>query len=1420
MSNAKQALKAAKAAIDAQQWPEAATQAERVLAADPRNYHANVFLGLALDKQGRHAGAEKPYHTAADVKPKDPLAWQGLVNLYEQQGKSKLDDYGRAVIVLAEIYQDLDDQIRCQTVIDKFVGYAREHGSRQQHIEALEVMLPGSSVYDSLEGRMPHPSQTFTRIAALIETDEKERINKEIGERRTRLGAKLGQVTVEVKREVLSKSRLEHVYQSIIDWTNDDEVRREYEEKLLQRATDTLFVLPAAEKTAKRERVEELARGMVIIKHPFALAWQVVLEWRDGSSLADWDVQVLREYIEFFPADGLSKVLTGFLGSELSPFPADAKEDGAVDEAQDAVPEEEGTQALTAEERLLLMTDGIEEKPESHLALRLMAEYYLFLEEHESAVGSSRRALELVTAEVKKTGSKLQDTIDAITITLATALIYHETPRNHAEAKLLFEGILARKPTSTSALIGVGLILEEQEHFAGAVGFLTRAIARDPANIRIKAEAAWCKALDGDYSQALKELEACLPDVKGTEARSRALRATTLYRLGRCKWELEPSRSSRKDRKGAYSFFLAALQANVSFAPAYTSLGIYYADYARDKKRARKCFQKAFELSPSEVEAAERLARGFADQADWELVEAVAQRVVASGKVRPTPGSKRKGASWPFAALGVVNMNRQDYVNSIVSFQSALRISAEDYHSWVGLGESYHHSGRYIAATKAFQQAAKVEAGAGGKLFEESWFAKYMLANVKRELGDYDDAVQEYHEVLDLRADEFGVQMALAQTLVEGAWHSLETGFFGKAAELSKGALDIACLIAERRSDVFNLWKAVGDACSVFSFASGSAKDVPLEEIRNLLKKGIEGAEYDLLAEVDGVGKEILDDSAFDDSSSLTTRVLVAALLAQKRAVYASANEVHAQAVAWYNLGWTEQRAHECLAREARLMTPAEASGATKKASRHRKAAVRCFKRAIELEAGNGEFWNALGVATSQVNAKVSQHSFIRSLYLNDKNARVWTNLGALYVVQEDFQLANDAFTRAQSTDPDYAPAWLGQGLLASHLGDAGEARSLFTHAFEIGDSSSLLTQRQYAVASFDQLASTASTSDLGNLLGPLFALQQVRSQALGDLTYAHLSAMFLERIGDYISAVDVLTNVCSMVEQDYESSESAESLGRFAQGKADLARVQLAAHEYEDAVESADTALQLASEDTEDGAGGLTPAARRKCRLSAHLTAGLGQYYGGAMDEAIEMFRAALEESDGATDVVCLLAQVLWAKGGDPERTVAREQLEESVRSDEGHVLSRLLRGAVAMLDEDSRAMNRVTAKIHSLKGKDGLSEEQRRKTGKLLAVAAELGLQPGGRAAEAMTSVLLAPAHPHGWSHLAEVAGEESVFPAEMALVTAHRAVPPGGALSAVDLCRAFAGTGRVADAQRAVVMAPWLAEGWTVLAEGVAA
>ncbi len=1409
MAASKAALKLIKAAIDANDFSSATDKAGELVKQDPKNYTAFVFLGFARDKLDNNEGAEKAYEAATKLKPNDPQASKGLITLFEKQGQKSLDKYHNIAVQLAEVYGSLDDRAQCQNVINKYEAFAKKYGSKSQYRHALELHLPSSSLYTCLEGRIPHPSHTLSRIIESMEIEEKEWINCQIGERRTRLGAKIDQVMLEVKREAFAKYPLEAFYQETINWTNDDESRRNFEEKLLKRAYENLLALPDREKAAKRDEVLSIANGMVIVKHPYELAWIIALEWVDAESLAEWDVGIFRESIGFFPELGLSKVLRGFLDSDISPFPKSPEktpENGSDSNADSR---------LSEADRLIIMVEGLDESQASPLSHRIMAEMYLTIGEHRSAVEVARKAQDLYCKTAQSSGVILQNSLDSVNMTLANALIDYQAPRYHPDAKRLCEEILLRKPTATTPLTGIGLILEEDEDYDEAVSFFDRALKRDHGNMKIRAELAWCRALSKDtLMTGLAELEDTLRMIDEEKPVNLSMKAETLYRIGFCQWQLNDHVYPRDRKEGPYKYFMDSVKANPNFAPAYTMLGIFFDEYGKSRRRARTAFQKAFELSTSEIEAAHRLARIFADNGEWDLVELVALRVDESGKATPAPGSKKKAHSWPFAALGVVEMNKQQYSKSIVHFQKALRIAPDDHHCWIGLGESYHNSGRYIAAERAFHQ---VESLAYGLPENETWFAKYMLANVQREIGAYDQAIEGYEAVLTSRESDFGVALALLQTLSESAWANLEAGKFGKASNQAEKALETANKIALSRTDAFNLWKAVGDACSLFASAPLYAPKPDAVRLEQLLARNALSEEMETLGDLDQIHLSTLQQPSpkgYDaDEPSETYLYLIGAILANKRAILVSSQDVHAQAVSWYNLGWMQHR-----------LWKSKSPGFANPRDVLLKAAMKCFRRAIEIEAGNSEFWNAFGVSTLHMHPTLSQHAFVRSLHLNDKSARVWTNLGAFYMVHHDHQLANEAFTRAQSADPDYEYAWLGQGLLATLVGETHEARGLFTHAFDISISSSMIVEQQYTLSVFDHLSTAPSeAADIANLIQPLFALYQLHSQAPLEVVFNHLTALFAERIGNFESSEESLQIVCTAVEADYEKSESSEALSRFSQAKSDLARIQLARHKFKQAAESAGTALDLSSE---DDSASVEKHTRQKCRLSAHVVGGLAHYFLEENDKAVEMFQKALEEAEEAgneADVVCMLAQVLWAKGGSDERDVAREQLFACVENHPDHVGAVTLLGVIALLDGDQDTIEAVEGDLQAMRLDDKIDVHNKAKVIKVLngvsAAAAEDGQDVEEAAMrEATKSIMIAPGQPSGWSELAAIS--EDRYPADMALVNAVRNIPPRGDLNAEELSKAYSQTGRRRDALQAIMVAPWEPDGWDSLAASLAA
>lgn len=99
--------------------------------------------------------------------------------------------------------------------------------------------------------------------------------------------------------------------------------------------------------------------------------------------------------------------------------------------------------------------------------------------------------------------------------------------------------------------------------------------------------------------------------------------------------------------------------------------------------RGAKCFQKAFELDPREADAARRLAEGFAEDREWDLVEVVARRTIeGEGGVSAGLGDSKSSAaarylptnSWAWKALGVVELVRH---RPTESFRRLISLAAE-----------------------------------------------------------------------------------------------------------------------------------------------------------------------------------------------------------------------------------------------------------------------------------------------------------------------------------------------------------------------------------------------------------------------------------------------------------------------------------------------------------------------------------------------------------------------------------------------------------------------------------------------------------------------------------------------------------------------------------------------------------------------
>jgi superkiller protein 3 len=146
------------------------------------------------------------------------------------------------------------------------------------------------------------------------------------------------------------------------------------------------------------------------------------------------------------------------------------------------------------------------------------------------------------------------------------------------------------------------------------------------------------------------------------------------------------------------------------------------------------------------------------------------------------------------------------------------------------------------------------------------------------------------------------------------------------------------------------------------------------------------------------------------------------------------------------------------------------------------------------------------------------------------------------------------------------------------------------------------------------------------------------------------MMTLLLERDGQLSEAADTLFRLSEILEHRYEESEDPDILEKFCIVKSDIARVSLRLGDFEEAIENGATALDL-SQSIDD---------IDRVRLSSQIVVGLGYYFLGKLDEAIDIFQRVLSESDEDVDVMVLVAKALWSVGGDQEREIAIEQLND----------------------------------------------------------------------------------------------------------------------------------------------------------------
>ncbi|KAG6334505.1 hypothetical protein ID866_4588 [Astraeus odoratus] len=1283
----KSKLKAARDALGKKQYEAARDAASQVLDYEPDNYNAHVFLGLAYLELGQHGNSEQFYRKAVELKPDQILAWQGITRLYER--KQEWDAFASALEKMMRVYSAGNDTTKTAETLQKLIDTRRQHGTGQQIIGALAYLLPDSPVYDTLSNLPPpdptNPTSTTTfstqvaidnslpviqEIISLTEQGEETFIRVEYDKRRTRLGAPPpDQLKKEIGLEVWKTSKLPSLYQEVLNHPQtSDELRRSTETKVVHYKQRHFYALPVSDpgKVELGSELDELVQGIVAIGIPDELSWTMFLEGMDKDTISGYGLDYLRQYTQLLPNTPLAHLLKGyFLYTGIPMMEEDEKGAPTNPVSDDHEPFDIIMDAFTSNQDMVLAT-------------QVVADVYLQEQDYPSVIHVAESGLELVRRYEQNTGRKLRLVCKAFNVVLATALVHLYPPKHHPRALGILDDVLKQDPDNVDALIARGYVMQFAEKWDEATMIFCKAAelipVDTPKRARAREEGAWCLSRTS-LEDGLCTLKEILSDLDGEWFEPD--KARCLWRIGKCFWDMGDG-----FREEAYTYFIQSLKCDREYAPSYTFLGIYYSEFATppDPLRASKCFQKAFELDPREAEAARRLAEGFADEREWDLVEVVARRTIDGEGGLDAGIQKESGVvagrylptnAWAWKALGVVELSRRNYARSIEAFQVALRADQEDQICWLRLGEAYSKGGRHAAALKALERAHELK--------PDDWMCAYLMGEVQMQTGKLAEALDSFKSVLKMRPMEIGALMSLAQTELALARQEWLGGFLARAEQTFISAITTSILATRASSGYGGIaWKVIADALLGLSKATLFTDEDFIRDTLVQITTLIKGRVSKRIAHVFGL-RPLQDDTPATGSHALE----VAVICYDYRATVTSTNDI-AMGSALFDLG---------------MILYLWAKGKENERNPALEAAASLVKEALHKEPSNPTYWTVLANIYFVDKPKTSQHAYIRALELDSKNVVTWAHLGLLYLYHNDVELANEALLKAQILDPDYTLAWVGQALVATTNGRDEHCRALLEHA--VGLTADVpIADLEFAARVFLPFTgpARASTSAQEEVLPALAVLDRYVKRYPTDACALHLLGLVYERLGHQERGAEWISRAIALLETAYEETEDPVLERQFTIAHANLARLKVSMRDYAGALESFETALGLLPEHIPDDSG----AEVRILRVQALFGSGLAHFRLGDLQNAMTTFQAALDTA-GENDtlrghVTVLLAQSMWAIGTDEFRESAKTLLLDSITTDPENLMAINTLAGMGILTADDGLVDAALSEIQSL--------------------------------------------------------------------------------------------------------------------------
>ncbi|KAJ3128460.1 Superkiller protein 3 [Nowakowskiella sp. JEL0407] len=1269
-------LKAIKTAIGNKQFDVAKEKCLGLLES-VQDYHAYVFLGVAELNLKNYDESEQAYKNAIALNSNDKLAFQGLLKLYEDQ-KYPAEKLLLTLYPLRDFYFKSNDVKKLVETLSKIVSVSGSMSDNLAEIDALSAYTEESAWFDMIksEENVISPLDAWKKMATLQESADQEKIKSEIEIRRKRLSAEtLDEIKTSVEKSVVESSQLDHMYLKILSIERTAEIEEKYLEVLNRKL---LYSSDEGRKNQLSREILKVSRLMVESKSRSLLPYQILLDTSDEYA-DSYDSELLECVCEFFPNTSWGIVTNSSI--EMN--------------SKNTIP------------NVASLLKSIE-KESTLFQYHVSANLCLDVKNYQAALELALTGQTLLKSVESRYMLELPRVKKSLLSISAASYLGLGGNRNLQNALDLYKQILSIYAPEVSDFKGFGRTLTKLHKYNEAIKSFEKLKSLFPDNLEGDAEIGWIWHLNGDSLKAKSFLEGSIDKMTEMEESSSII-AVHICRLGIVLWNLD-------EKQDAFALWIRSVKFDPQLLTAFTYLGHYYREVEGDRVRAKKCYQRAVSGSTQEHDAAQSLIALNIEEGDTDSALEIAEAIVSSDDQ----------CAWAWRQLGFIRLNTSA-VTAANCFQRAIRIDSQDALSWEGLADAYFKEGKYMASSKAFGRVVEIAALTPAKQqLSTLIYTHTQLGAIRYKIGLFLEAIDAYDTALGLSyllqfdeelednfldtcqnfsLDGFHVVAlhGLANVKLTYSQELISAGSFGKAIDLAiESAVHAMEAIVSKRfntngtfstnetqiSGTVTAFKALGDALAIIRLLPHHSHMIKREFLLTVLQV-TESSIADIHAQRLPLDSKCRTEIS-DKSKSVSMNMVLYAAGCAYRAAITLAKKSQDEFEEVIPELWSDLAV--CYFERYRFGEDNSQEGENDDTLIV--AAIKCTRVALQNRSFDDGLWNAMGVfmvAAKSVHPGVAQHAFIKALELNPKCGTAWTNLGFLYLRENDLELAEKAFVAARSTDPENALCWLGSAFVMEKSANKNREKKMpssttiediVEHAYEISSGSVSEVNYRLALQTLHKSSQHAvpPKQDPSILNTAVFCMLKFVECNVTDGPAFNLLGLLFERQGNYERAVSAFTSALQNI-----SESDMEYTANVLENKS---RALCAAGLYTEAAVSYGSVIQLLGEKVGE---------RSVRNIYLLVGAGLSLYFSGQLESALNQFEAALKmveelKSGGekseyqiiSGQVIVFVAQVLYALGTPTHVDLAKRELLRCVQLNPNNVKPLLGLYALALTQND----------------------------------------------------------------------------------------------------------------------------------------